>query len=119
MRNAFSRGVLLLILVATLGGCGIRTSGGTAPDPPTPLRVQNLSPLDMRIYLVLAEGRHRLGLANANATTTLRIPAHLIGIGREVSFIADPVGRRGEARSFSIFVRPGEQVGITIPGRLR
>jgi CheY-like chemotaxis protein len=85
----------------------------------TPLRVNNQSWLDMRIYVVASGQRVRLGMVNANNTAVLRIPAYVVGLGREVSFLADPQASGSVARSFSMYIQPGEEVSITIPPTVR
>jgi hypothetical protein len=118
MRTA-SRTLLLSALFVLLAGCGASRGGAAAES--TPLRVNNQSWLDMRIYVVSSGSgqRIRLGMVTGNSVQTLRIPSHVVGMGREVSFIADPVGSPTVASSFNIYVRPNQQVSITIPPTVR
>lgn len=73
----------------------------------------------MRIYVLASGQRVRLGMVNASSTSTLRIPAHVVGLGREVSFLADPLASDAIAQSFSLYVDPGDEVTITIPPSVR
>jgi hypothetical protein len=118
MRTA-RRTLLLSALLVLLAGCGA-SRGGTESET-TPLRINNQSWLDMRIYVVATGSgqRIRLGMVTANSVQTLRIPAHVVGFGREVSFVADPVGSPTVASSWNIFVRPGQPVSLTIPPTVR
>lgn len=117
-----ARSLLLLVLTVVASAC--YSSRQTGPLPPagsdtTPLRVQNQSWLQMNVYVVAGGGRVRLGTVSGNSTTTLQIPRHVVGQGREVSFYVDPVGSSQTATSFEMWVRPGERVTITIPPTLR
>jgi hypothetical protein len=112
------RFLLLAALLVVVAACGPRRTGPVA-DESAQLRVQNNSFLDMRIYVVGSGPRIRLGMVNGSSSATLRIPAHVIGMGRDVHFLADPIGSPTVAQSFSIYVRPGENVSITIPPTVR
>lgn len=113
--------VLLLVLVAILvGACGSRQAAEERREQGSaPLRVENRSWSDMRVYVATIGQRTRLGTVPGSSTMTLRIPAHIVSGGRELVFEVDPVGSRATATSFSIFVRPGEQVRLTIPPQVR
>lgn len=117
-RSAWVLQLLVVILLA--GGCAARggNNRGSAGDEAS-LRVQNQSWLDMRIYVVASGQRVRLGTVNAASTSTLGIPAHVIGLGREVSFLADPLASSTVAQSFSMYVDPGDEVTLTIPPSVR
>lgn len=119
--NTGHRYVLSLALLVLLAACGPARSAAPADGDArtTPVRVENQAWADMRIYVVVSGQRQRLGVVNGNTTQTLQIPASVVGIGREVSFLADPIAGRSTAQSFSIFVRPGETVTITIPSTVR
>lgn len=119
MRTA-RRPLLLTALVVLLAACGATRGGGAAADA-TPLRINNQSWLDMRIYVVATGSgqRVRLGMVTANSVQTLRIPGHIVGMGREVVFQADPVASNTVASSWNMYVRPGQQVSLTIPPTVR
>ncbi len=119
MRTA-TRTLMLLALALAAACAGGR--GAPADDPgaePTLVRVENQSWLDMNIFVVEGGQRIRLGSVTGNSSGTLRIPRSVIGLGRNLSFIADPVGSRSQASSFEIYVRPGETVSLTIPPQVR
>lgn len=108
------RVVLLLLAPLLLGACGaVRSMRGDSED--ASVRVQNQAFNDMTIYVVAGSQEIRLGTATGNSTTTLRIPSTVVGIGRELSFRADPIGSSAVASSYSIFVDPGDEVTLTIP----
>ena len=80
--------------------------------------VQNQAWLDMTVYVQEGSGsssRRRIGSVSGNSTTTLRIPAASVGLGRPLRFFVDPVGSQRTASSYEMYVRPGERVTITIP----
>ena len=108
--------VLLLLLAACTSS---RSSVRAGAEPRTTLRVTNQSWLDVNMYITTGSQRIRLGSVSGNSTTRLRIPSSVVGFGREVGFIADPIGSGSVASSFQIFVRPGEEVTITIPPSVR
>lgn len=110
--------VCLLLLAAA--ACASANPGLRVGDEPhTTVRVANQSWLDVNMYVTTGSQRVRIGSVRGNNTQTLRIPASVVGFGREVGFVADPIGSGSVASSFQIFVRPGEEVSITIPARVR
>ena len=108
--------VALVMAFTLLGGESCVSSRSRGPaGPRTALEVDNQGFTDMTIYVVNSGQRIRLGLATGKTTTTLTIPASVVGSGRELSFLADPVGSSRSARSEQLFVRAGETVTLTIP----
>lgn len=120
MKRAVTRTLLALALVGasvSASGCGgARQGGPRGTDEATMLQVDNQSFLDMNIYLVTTGGaRIRMGTANGNSTTTLRIPpTHIFG-GTELRFLADPIGSNQTPISQGITVFPGDTVRLIIP----
>jgi hypothetical protein len=114
-----ARYLLLSALLVLVAGCSTRNREGRTEQEHTPLVVYNQSFNDMRVYVVAGGPRVRLGMASANTTTRLRIPGHVVGLGRDVQFVVDPMASAAVGRSFNMFVRPGQEVTITIPPYLR
>lgn len=108
--------VLLLALLATLAGCasGGRRSERVDREQAT-LTVQNQAVLDMTMYVLRSGSRIRLGLVNGNSQATFKIPDYVVGLGQSLRFMADPIGNSNTASSFEIYVRPGENVRLSIP----
>jgi hypothetical protein len=80
------------------------------------LQVENQRFLDMNIYLITTGGaRIRLGTANGNSTTTMRIPATQVFGGTEIRFLADPIGSTSTPISQGITVFPGDTVRLILP----
>jgi hypothetical protein len=121
MRIILVRAVLLLAVALGANACTARGDAAERErEGSAPLRVENRSWADMRIYVLTTAGhRTRLGTVNGSTTSTLRIPASIVSGGRELVFQVDPVGSRATATSFSIFVRPGQTVTLTIPPQVR
>ncbi|HEX5726525.1 MAG TPA: hypothetical protein VFX98_13710 [Longimicrobiaceae bacterium] len=110
--------VLLLAVLAMLAACATRgRNSETVAREETTVTVQNQAVLDMTMYVLRSGGgsRIRLGLVNGNSQQTFRIPESIIGLGQPLSFVADPIGNSNTAQSFEIYVRPGDNVRLTIP----
>jgi hypothetical protein len=114
--------VPLLLLLVLVGAAACTGRGRSSPEPAerTTLFIRNNSWSDMTIFVLYSGGsRQRLGLVNGNSSANLRIPANVVGLGRDLRFMADPVGSSRTAQSFNMFVRPGEEVRLTIPPTVR
>ncbi|HET7586415.1 MAG TPA: hypothetical protein VFK13_16000 [Gemmatimonadaceae bacterium] len=79
------------------------------------LRVDNQSLFDMDVFAVQASQRIRLGLVPASSRRSLTIPANVVGHGRRLQFLADPVGSSSQPISQELYVEPGDEVGLLIP----
>lgn len=121
--RASIRLLVVPFLALALGACGSTRQTGPEVGPAaqgTTVQVRNQSWLQMNIYVVVSGSqRIRVGTVNGNSTATLPLGDHIVGMGREVSFIADPVGSSQTARSFNLYVRRGERVTLTIPPSIR
>jgi len=111
---------LIIAAAAAAAACGgrqVETSAGDVAlaDTSTSLVVDNRGFADMTIYVI--EGgstRRRIGTASGNSRTRIALPRTLVGNGRELQFLADPLGGTRTSVSQRIFVAPGDQVGMTI-----
>ena len=81
------------------------------------LAVANNSIFDVRIYVLRAGQRYRLGLVGSG--TTMSFPLGRFLINREIALYAEPVGARGQQRTDAIYVRPGQEVRLELEKRLR
>lgn len=115
--------LVVSLLTLALAACGSTRPSGPQVGPAaqaTTLQIRNQSWLQMNIYVVVAGSqRIRVGSVNGNSTTNIQLPEHVVGMGREVSFIADPVGSSQTAQSFDMYVRKGERITLTIPPSVR
>jgi hypothetical protein len=118
-----SRGIIIAVLVtlsATATACARSSaarsaSGSAALADSTSVVIDNQGVVDMTIYVLEAGSvRRRLGIAGAARRTRLSIPRMLVGNGRDLQFLADPIAARGNSISHRIFVVPGDQVNLTI-----
>jgi hypothetical protein len=117
--------VLAALAVSACAQAGPSTSTGeVVPGDSIPnetsgtLRVDNQAFNDMTIYVIESSGqRSRIGTATGNTTTTLRIPARLLGGARALRFQADPIGGTQAPVSQEVSVIPGEVIVLTIPPR--
>lgn len=116
--HVLTRTLLPLMVILLIAGCGARRGAAGLAEGAATVEVRNQSWSDMRIYAVSGSQRTRLGTVTATSSAVLRIPSHVVAGGRDVSFLADALAG-GAATSFNIFVRPGDQVGITIPSTVR
>ena len=115
-RHALRSLAFALLLPAVAAGCA--SSGKNQPreeQPRTYVVVQNQNWLDMTVYALRSSQRIRIGTATGNGRSRLLIPSNLLFGPTPLSFLIDPVGGRGTARSFEIVVTPGEEVTLTIP----
>jgi hypothetical protein len=113
----FLRPFLGLFLLLTVAACASNTpqTGPVVTDDRTTVIVENQSLYQVNMYAISGSMRQRIGAVPALGSSRLRIPASVVGLGRELQFRAEPVGPSSTATSYSIFVRPGEEVRITIP----
>lgn len=107
--------LLLIMLVPTLSACGGSRAARPADGEVTTLVVDNQNFTDMTIYLLNGGQRIRLGRATGKATTTMTIRRALLSFPRDVSFVADPIGGRGESSTNTIWVNPGDRLTLRIP----
>jgi multidrug efflux pump subunit AcrA (membrane-fusion protein) len=107
------------VLTAAIAACTGTGKNAPTPQPVTTVRVQNQAFMDVDVFALYSGTRTRLGTVTANGTATFRIPATVVGPGRELQFLADPIGSVQQGVSFGIYVRPGEQVTLTIPSTMR
>lgn len=109
---------LFALIAATLLGTAACTGKGT--DAPRPqqqsfVAVDNQAWLDVDVYAVSGSQRSRLGTVTAHGTHTFRLPVTVVGSGRELQFLIDPVGSTVQGTSWNVYVSPGQQVRLTVP----
>jgi hypothetical protein len=83
-------------------------------QPPTTLRVDNRSALDMNLYVIASAQRVRLGTAHALTTTRLTIPKHHVFVASPLRVLADPIGSNRMPVSDAITLSPGDELSVTI-----
>lgn len=109
-----------VVLAAALSSAGCVGTGRNAPVPQetASVVVNNRAFIDVDVFALYGGSRARLGTVTANGSGTFRIPPAIVGAGRELRFMVDPIGSNRAGTSFSIYVRPGERVTLTVPPSL-
>ncbi len=113
--RALVRPVLLPLLFGACSHGGGSPQSAPDPNAAATVEVQNQGFADMTIYALSQGARVRLGFAGGHSTSRLPIPAYLVQGGRQVRFLADPIGSSRAPVSEEISVEPGETVELTIP----
>ena len=106
-----------VLLVAALGTAGCVGTGRNAPSavPSATVTVNNRAFIDVDVFALNGSTRARLGSVTASGTGTFRLPAAVVGAGRDLRFMVDPIGSTRQGVSFNIYVRPGEHITLTVP----
>ena len=124
-----ARLALALLLGACLAGCATGTpvgEGARAADSvdavpegagEATLEVVNQSNYDVRVFIHHGGQYRRLGLVTSMRTAQFGLPA--LYLGREVRFLADPVGARRRQLTDAVVVRPGQLVRFGLEKELR
>jgi hypothetical protein len=115
MRNVMKAALCVSTMAFVLGCTVGRPRAGVASEAAT-VAVDNRGFSDMTIYVSESPGsRRRLGLATGVSTSVFTIPSNIVGNGRELMFIVDPIGSSRTGTSNSMYVQPGQRVTLTIP----
>ena len=111
-RRAATLALLLLAACASAGPNG----GGPAPARErTMLRVRNSSFTAYTIYVLTGTDRRRLGDVQGVSTATFDIPPEMVSLGTaQMRFLADPLGSSAVASTYTIGVRAGDTVTLTL-----
>lgn len=104
--------VFVTLLAAACTGRGKDSPRATEV---TSVQVDNQAWLDVNVYALNGGQRSRLGTVTAHAQRTFRLPDSIVGVGRALRFLVDPVGSNAQGTSFEIYVSPGQQVRLTVP----
>ncbi|HKP74218.1 MAG TPA: hypothetical protein VJT67_01690 [Longimicrobiaceae bacterium] len=109
--------LLAVAFVAALASAACVGQGKNAPVPQAPASVfvQNRAFIDVDVFALYGGTRARLGTVTANGTGTFRIPPGIVGEGRDLRFMVDPIGSTRTGTSFDIYVRPGQRITLTVP----
>lgn len=109
------RGALLVVALLTAGcGHGMK-SGAPEPQEPTTVKVQNRNFLDMDVFVLQQSQRIRLGMVAGLSTQVFTIPAYIVRGSPQLQFELHPIGGRGNPRTETISIRPGDEVNLIVP----
>lgn len=92
-----------------------RSRPGSQPAVRTTITVENQTFNDMNIFVLNGGQRVRLGQVTSHNKSEFNIPATIVGSARELTFLAEPITRRGGTISNAIWVQPGDNVVMIIP----
>ncbi len=121
MRANHLLGIIALVAFATTAGCTRR--GGAAADPSpeirpiTIARITNNHWLDIRVYVVQAGARQRIGTVGAFDTQLFELPRHVTE-ARGLQFYVNAIGSRQSYQTDLILVRPGQIIELVLQERL-
>jgi len=90
------------------------------PDTPEPraettLKVRNQNFLDMDVFVLRDGQRVRLGMVAGLSSQVFTLPADIVRSSPQLRFELHPIGGRGNPRTETISVQPGDQLELTIP----
>src|SRR6266550_3419071 len=108
MRNA------LVVLALLSAGCGHAVRSAPDPQAETTVRVENRNFLDMNVYIVHQSQRIRLGMVTGLSTQVFTIPGYIVRGSGQLQFELHAIGGRGNPRTESISVQPGDEVNLII-----
>ena len=102
-----------LVLLSVGCGQGFRAEPPD-PDAKTTVTVNNQNFLDMHVYVLRGGQRIRLGTVTGLSTQVLTIPPDIVR-SSPIRFEVHGIGGRGNPRSETISVQPGDEIRLTIP----
>lgn len=126
-----SRAIALVGLAwCTAATAGCLGPGGRQPALPSPgvaveddgregatLEVENSSIFEVRVFVVRGSHHVRLGLVTSGVTVDFPLPGAMLG--RELVFLAEPIGSSTRLRTDAVYVLPGQNVKLGLEKRLR
>lgn len=112
-----------LLLFPWLNACatagGRPASEGPASEPePAVVEVTNLNWQTMHVYVLAAGQRWSLGMVTSQSTRDFELPDGVFAAGRDVVFLADPIGSVLAYHSDPVLLEPGDRVQWTLHNRL-
>lgn len=79
------------------------------------VRIENNKFQDLVVYVITSGGmKQRIGMANGNTTTVLKIPDYVLVGSGELRFSLRPIGGGREETSDRIWVAGGDEVVLTL-----
>jgi len=120
--------VLLGWCAASAAGCAMfgrgKAAGEAVPQSSQgasdaiALTVSSHHYLDVVIYVLHDGQRTRVGTATGSSSTRFSLPAHLLGLGREIKLIGHPIGSPETVTTESIVVQPGQHIEWSLESQL-
>jgi len=118
LRTVLPVAILLLLLA-----CGRRPHAGPGEVPVEPMglafEVENLSSVDLAVYLIVDNISERLGTVTTNAVLAVEKPWHRVGGGRRLRLRAEVIGSATRLVTDDLRAQPGQLVRWTLTPDLR
>jgi hypothetical protein len=112
---------LFAVAALALAACS-HSAPASQPEPQSQtnagaasVKVENLSVVDMDVYVWSNGQRVRLGMVSGGETHTFPLSAAVIQVSPNVRFELRPIGGGRSPRTQTITVMPGDQVELQIP----
>lgn len=104
---------------SAVGGAGGRDEVEEAPSPgPAVVHVINHNWQDMHVYVLASGQRWSLGMVTSQSARTYELPDGVFAAGRDIAFLADPVGSAVAYRSDRVLLEPGDRAEWRLENRL-
>ncbi|CAN5627664.1 MAG: hypothetical protein H0U67_05310 [Gemmatimonadetes bacterium] len=118
LRNSRIASTAALILL--LGACSTKGSQNqpAVSERQTRVEVTNHNWSDMRVYVVRAGNRFRLGTVSTMGTQVFQLPRALSSYTGGLQLVADPIGSREFYMTQPLSVIPGQLVSFKIENHL-
>ncbi len=117
--------VVLGLCAASVAGCassghgkGAGTRGSQGASDAIALNVSSHHYLDVVIYVLHDGQRTRVGTATGSSSTRFSLPAHLLGLGREIQLMGHPIGSPETITTETIVVQPGQHIEWSLESQL-
>ena len=113
--------VLILALALPLAGCSRNRPsqpGDVIAQAEVALYISNHHWLDITIYVLHDGQQSRIGTAGATSNVTFILPARMIGQGRQINLIGDPIGSPTLVRTETLLIQPGQSIEWTLESGL-
>ena len=89
------------------------------PEAEIALRVTNHNFLDVTVYALHNGQRTRVGTVTGSSAQVFYLPPRLLGLGREIQLLGDPIGSTDFALTETLMVQPGQYIEWTLETDLR
>jgi hypothetical protein len=109
---------LAVSLVACAGNDAPQTGPMPAGMTPTTVEVANHNWMDMRVFVVHAGTRVRLGTVTSMGRQVFRLPATMQNTTGGIQLVADPIGSRSFHMLPTVMVSPGQKVNVRLENHL-
>ena len=84
------------------------------PEAEIALRVTNHNFLDVTVYAIHNGQRTRVGTVTGSSSQVFYLPPRLLGLGREIQLLGDPIGSTDFALTETLMVQPGQYIEWTL-----